>query len=842
MFSRLRELEQIRISNHEAVEEREMQSLFSLESKLNPLETSWMESEVSEGGGSIPAGRRRWRRGKARTESWETSTPVFSAAPATNGTVACISSSQDHDDHASGRREATIKVRQQQTRHETEDAQQTALEKAYDTQHAMQADAVNGRQNGKGRKRSSSGSSGDWSNDGEWIDGGEVPSVPLSSSGLATSRARRTGASATDVCGASETKSMAPRDNASNTDGEKSLLCSPASGVSATDIFASSMRGDREDAVVAAGGEQGEAESAVAHPDTPRPSSPLFPIHLKPRPQSHKKTPGSAALPRRHNNLVAWVRSTSRRRCEEAMMQFIGGNVAFLSQGSGGGVQAPAPVAKNDDGSVHRRRRKVVVMSSPGKAENASLRHGRGTNDDAGRNTTTTGGGGGGDGDSTGVAIACTKMVATAKAGAAGAAISPTRAVSASFGRRSCTEAPCHTSTPAQHVTPSRTLASASLTLSSPAASQAAMQQPLPQPSPLRVAAAAAALSGLHPHKHFHTEHSAVMGVSAERRTPENLSPTRGTKPNLTLTAAATTTAVTTAKKARTAAGTSPTTCASRFSRHSHSHVGINSGMLAQQHCLLYLHNFGQDILLQPTSNLHSGMLPLEKWRFREGGRMVSGGSDASEEQECVQCVAHGTSGLNAPLLSCGTSLSTNEPSTPPSQRQRLRRGRRETTEASPTGIAARWKQRRANTGARPSSNHAKRALDHTTTCVPGAGRCDVPEFVELCSTFKGVESLRAAHTPEKASPPTVSTAANQQRPRVTKFVVAACGTESVAFASTVALQSSMPGAASTTHFPRALKRVKRTPAFSCGGNQHRTETVTPTATRVFWRPAGGGC
>ncbi|RNF13911.1 uncharacterized protein Tco025E_06161 [Trypanosoma conorhini] len=95
MFSRLRELERIRVSNHEALEERELQSLLSSEANLNPLEASWMESETSESGGS-PAGRRRRRRGEAGAEPRE--------ASVVKDTAACSSPSQAHDDHAGGGR------------------------------------------------------------------------------------------------------------------------------------------------------------------------------------------------------------------------------------------------------------------------------------------------------------------------------------------------------------------------------------------------------------------------------------------------------------------------------------------------------------------------------------------------------------------------------------------------------------------------------------------------------------------------------------------------------------------------------------------------------------------
>ncbi|RNF13910.1 uncharacterized protein Tco025E_06160 [Trypanosoma conorhini] len=478
------------------------------------------------------------------------------------------------------------------------------------------------------------------------------------------------------------------------------------------------------------------------------------------------------------------------------MMQFAGANMAFPTLGRA--RPAPDAAAEKDDGSVHRRRRKLVVVRSSGKSEAALLRHGRGTAEDAGRHTRAGGGGGG----STGVAGAAAK-VATAANVTARTTTSPTRLADASSERKPCDEAPCHASTPAQHVTSSRTSATATGEPASPTQSPLAASTPTIFPQP----PAAAAVPGAQPYKRLHSGHSAVRRGNMERRTPESPSPARRTKPTPSLTA--TTTAPTGA-----AGGTPPPTCASRFSRHGHGHVGINGGPLSQQHAILYPHSVSQASTAQPASNLLSAVVPLERRRFRDGARGASGGSDASEEQDDAQCIARGTSGLNAPLLSCDNSISTNEATTPPSRRRRPRGGGAAATEVSPKSIAQLWRQRHASAGGRPPGDFAARFLEHSASCLLGAGGGEVPEFVELCSPSKG-----AGAPPESAPAPT----AKARRPRHRTFVVTARGRESVTFARAVAPRSAETGTTSvSSRSPRALKRVKGTPAPGGGGGRSK--------------------
>ncbi|KAF8280170.1 hypothetical protein TcYC6_0000720 [Trypanosoma cruzi] len=844
LSARLRELERIRVSNHEAMEEREMQSIMSTEMDPNPVETSWVETEAS-GISSIVLGQRR-RRGRVREELRE-KRKDGSPAVLDNNDASCQENISHEHASSDGGRETK----------ESGGQEQLSLEEA---SHIIQK----GKKLKGGERKDrdiqssrSSGSSSSMGNNGCGRDdfSGMPISSPSSSGSPAKERKRRNGGPFTnvmdpffDVCSdeggkvleeslsherrgaGGETSRLEPE---AREEGNAMVALLP--GVKSTEEYEAvgkenEKKGHEDDSVDTTKTVTGQTtlESGL--------SSLCIDRHLR----LHRKTPVSTprvllkrtprftALPRRGNNLAAWVRNISLQRREEGMMQFIGGSKAFKTKGCRG---FPPPMdEKNegrDDNNFSHRRRKVAVRAS-GKNDESSIQ--RGCNDNNNNNNNNSGCGGvmGSAGVPFTTTTTTTKVATVTKATAWLTQL-PVRASNTSSERKACGgETASHAYPPAQHVKLNRT----AITVAGVSASSL-MSPLLAANTPVRTPPFASVLAAMHWEKLSHSACFVPAGGRTERHTIECSIQTRAAKPHLCTAAEAVT---------LTTSGSSPTKFASRPTKNGNGHAGMNSGGFSKPRPISQYPNINQQTISRHPSDLTSATVSLEKRRVRECSRGVLGSPDIAEDHDYAPCPSRGTSKITAQVISCDSSISTNELNTSPSGGQPPHGGSSGITDFSHTAPTSRPKPFHVKSNCKPSSKPSTRFLNHSNYCLPGTGTYDAPHSVDLCTTSGWMGGPRLTQPLERVLPSRAAAVTSQKQTRHTAATTTARKGELVKFSRSKTLQgcSAVVTAPMMTGSLHASKGAK---GGANAGNQHRPHptSVTPNKTRMTSRYPHGG-
>ncbi|EKF26279.1 hypothetical protein MOQ_010038 [Trypanosoma cruzi marinkellei] len=860
LSARLRELERIRVSNHEAMEEREMQSIMSTEMDLNPVETSCVETEAG-GINSIVCGQRR-RRGRVCEELRETRKDVSSAA-LDNNDASCQDSTSHGHTRSDGGRETK----------ESSGQEPLALEEA---SHVIEKgrNLKGGERKDRDNSQSSSSSSSSsiiMRNNGCGRD--DSSGMPISSSTSSGSpakrRKRRNGGPFihamnpfSDVCSDDAGKVVEETFSHEKRGADGETLCPEPEAREEGNAMVASLPGVTSAEEYEAVGKKDEKKGHEDdNMDTTRTvtgkttlesglSSLCIDRHLR----LHRKTPVSTprvllkrtprftALPRRGNNLAAWVRNISFQRREEGMMQFIGGSKAFKKKGSRG---FPLPMdEKNegkDDNNFSHRRRKLAVRSS-GKNDESSIQRGCNENNNNANTNNINNSGCVGVMGSAGVSYTTTttanttanKMANVTKATAWLTSL-PVRASNTSFERKACGgETTSHVYPPAQHVKINRTAITAA------GVSASSLMSPLLAANTLvRTPPIAAVLAAMHWEKPSHSACSVPIGGRMEKHGMEFPIQTRASKPHLYTAAEAVTV---------TTSGTSPTKSVSRPTKNGNGHTGMNNGGFSKSRPISQFPNVNQGTISRNPSNLTSVTVSLEKRRVREGLRGVSGSPDIAEDQGDAPCPSHGLSKPITQVMSCDSSMSTNELNTPTSRGRPPHGGTSAVADISHTVPTSRPKSLHVKSNCKLSSKSSTRLLNHSNYCFHGTGTYDVPHSVDVCTTSGWMGGgLRWTQPFERVSPSRAPAVASQKQTRHNTTTTTVTTTtrkgELMKFSRSKTLQTCSAVVAAPM-MTGSLPASKSTKGGANAGNQNRPHptSVTPNKTRMTSRyPHGGG-